>query len=136
MKKRNNGDTSSFQEEHSLLHDICQALVDKKGKNIVVIDVRDATDFTDYFIIAEGTVDRHVQALSREVETILEKRGKTPFGVEGIVEGMWIVLDYSEVVVHIFTHEMRMRYSLEEVWKEGSLVQIPVEYTVEKEKYV
>lgn len=132
MKKRNNGVIpSSAAGSTSLLSTICQALVDKKGKNIVVIDVRAVTEFTDYFIIAEGTVDRHVQALSREVETALEKKGKSPFGREGVGEGMWIVLDYSEVVVHIFTHEMRMRYSLEEVWKEGSLVQIPVEYTVE-----
>ena len=114
-------------KDDSFLHTICQAIVDKKGKNVVVIDVRGVSDFTNYFIIAEGTVDRHIQAIYREIVDALKEQGITPAGTEGEHEGAWIVLDYSEVVVHLFTHDMRMRYSLEEVWKEGTLVQVSVE---------
>lgn len=106
-----------------LLHHICQAILDKKGTNIIAIDVRGISTMTDYFVVAEGGVDRHIQAIAHEVCDVLKKQGISPTRIEGLHDDSgWIVLDYSEILVHIFTHEMRMRYALEEVWKEGSLV--------------
>jgi ribosome-associated protein len=127
MIQRKIGVNKVKKEEQFLLQTIFQAIVDKKGCNVVIIDVRKVTDFTDYFIVAEGSVDRHIQAIYREIYSALEQKGVLPARFEGVREGEWIVLDYSEVVVHIFTHEMRMRYALEEVWKEGSLVQLGAE---------
>lgn len=108
---------------------ICQAIVDKKGTNVVVLDVRSISNFTEYFILAEGTVDRHILAIAKEVESTLEKRGDALCGKEGLEAGSsWIVLDYSEIVVHLFTHEARMKYALEEVWKDGLLVDVVIQY--------
>lgn len=108
----------------NILKTIYQTIIDKKGKNSILIDVRGVTDFTDYFIIAEGSVDRHIQAICREIGTVLEKKGITPTCVEGEHGGEWIVMDYAAVVVHLFTHETRMKYALEEVWKDGVLVNV------------
>lgn len=113
----------------SLIQSICQAIVDKKGTNVLAIDVRGLSTITDYFVIAEGTVDRHIQAIAQSVKEVLGKEGIFPTREEGLSDSSgWIVLDYSEVLVHIFTHEMRMRYSLEEVWKEGPLVDLHLSY--------
>lgn len=107
---------------------ICQAIVDKKGFNIVVLDVRDVSTMTDYFIIAEGTVDRHVSALAQHVQDVLREDGYKPMHVEGVREGNWVVLDYLDLMVHFFVPELREYYALEEVWKEGKVVDVPVEY--------
>lgn len=101
---------------------IRQAIEDKKGFNIVVLDVRGISSMTDFFVIAEGTVDRHVSALARHVEDVLRKDGYTPSHVEGLSEGNWVVLDYLDIIVHFFVPELRQYYSLEEVWKEGKVV--------------
>lgn len=114
---------------NSLLKDICQAIVDKKGFNIVVIDVRGVSTMTDYFIIAEGNVDRHVAALAQHVEDVLREKGQRPAHIEGKLEGNWVVLDYLDIMVHFFIPELRQYYSLEEVWKEGKVVNVPVKYT-------
>ena len=112
----------------SFLTCICQAIVDKKGFNVVVLDVREISTMTDYFIIAEGNVERHVSALAHHVDDEMRKMGQKPIHVEGMREGNWVVLDYLDIMVHIFTPELRQYYSLEEVWKEGKVVMVPVNY--------
>lgn len=112
---------------------VCQAITDKKGFNIVVIDVRRVCSMTDYFIIAEGNVDRHVTALAKHVEDMLRTVDFKPSHVEGMREGEWVVLDYMDIVIHLFIPELREHYALEEVWKEGKIVNVPVKYRREKE---
>ncbi len=107
---------------------VCQAITDKKGSNVVTLDVRGVSTITDYFIIAEGTVPRHVTSMAKYVEDVLRERKITPMHVEGLQEGEWIVLDYMDFMIHIFSPEMREHYALEEVWKEGRVVHVPVEY--------
>lgn len=108
-----------------MLKTICQAIADKKGTNIITIDVRGISTITDYFIIAEGNADRHVQALASTVE---EAMGHKPFRAQGREYGDWIVLDYLDVLVHLFTPEMREKYQLEQVWSEGKIVSVPIDY--------
>lgn len=109
-----------------LLNQIAQAIYDKKGMNILVLDVRNVCTMTDYFIIAEGNVDRHVQALSRAVIDQMEDLGHRPFHIDGMQEGEWSVLDYGDIVVHLFIPEMREKYSLEEVWRAGKVVDVVI----------
>ncbi len=114
--------TSSTQE---LLKKICQAIADKKGMNIITIDVREISNFTDYFIVAEGTVDRHVKSISDAIESAI---GTQAFRSEGKEFGDWIVLDFLDIVVHLFIPELREKYQIENVWKEGKIVEIPINY--------
>jgi ribosome-associated protein len=106
----------------------CQAIVDKKGLNIVALDVRGISTMTDYFIIAEGTVPRHVAALAQNVDDVLRKDKLVPTHVEGLLDGEWVVLDYMDFILHLFTPELRGYYSLEEIWKAGRVMKIPLEY--------
>lgn len=106
----------------------CQAIVDKKGLNVVALDVRGISTMTDYFIIAEGTVPRHVSALAQNVDDVLRKNKMTPSHVEGLPEGEWVVLDYMDFILHLFTPELRGYYALEEIWKEGKVMKVPLEY--------
>ena len=83
---------------------------------------------TDYFIIAEGTVDRHVKALSQAImDELSSKKGKrTPLHVEGEREGDWVVIDYGDFVIHLFIPELREKYALEELWQKGRVVDVTI----------
>ncbi len=118
------------------LNRIAQVIYDKKGFNILVLDVKEVCSMTDYFVIAEGSVDRHVRALSQTIEEDWEQKGRVPLHVEGLQEGDWIVLDYGEVVVHLFIPELREKYRLEELWHEGKVVDVKIktERSIEKKK--
>lgn len=107
-----------------LLNYIAQALYDKKGFNILAIDVRNLSSMTDFFLIAEGTVDRHVMALGKTIVDLLHNLGEEPIYTEGLKNGDWIVLDYAEIVIHLFTPSMREKYRLEELWQQGAIVDL------------
>ena len=112
-----------------LLQRVAQAIYDKKGFNILVLDVRGVCSMTDYFIIAEGTVDRHVMALASAIIDETAKVGQAPFRVEGGQTGDWLVLDYIDFIVHLFLPELREKYALEELWQAGKIVDITFENT-------
>ncbi len=105
---------------------IAQAIFDKKGFNILALDVRGISTMTDYFLIAEGTVDRHVQALGRAIIDKLEEHGVKPIHVEGMQSGNWIVIDYIDIVIHLFMEDLREKYALEELWKESKIVDLHI----------
>ena len=105
---------------------IAQAIYDKKGFNILVLDVREICTMTDFFIIAEGTVDRHVKALSHTIIDEFAPDRKSPLHVEGQQEGDWVVLDYGDFVVHLFVPELRQKYALEELWNKGQVVDVNI----------
>ena len=108
------------------LNDIAQSIFDKKGFNIIVLDVRVVSTMTDYFVIAVGTVDRHVKALSKTVIDSLAAQGIQPLFVEGEKVADWIVVDYGDVIVHLFIPELREKYALEELWHEGKIVDVDI----------
>ncbi|MFC2049209.1 ribosome silencing factor [Chlamydiota bacterium] len=107
-----------------LLNIIAQLLFDKKGFNILALDVRGISTLTDYFLIAEGNVDKHVIGLAKEVVGKLRKEGEIPLHVEGLDTGEWVVIDYLEVVIHLFKPGLRDKYRLEELWREGKIVDL------------
>jgi ribosome-associated protein len=111
-------------EPESLLNTIGQTLFDKKGFNILALDVKGISTLTDYFVIAEGNVDRHVIALAKEIVKKLKEQEIYPSHIEGLEQGDWIVVDYMEIVVHIFKPGFREKYRLEELWNDGKIVDL------------
>ncbi len=107
--------------------EIAQAIFDKKGSNIIAIDVRGISSITDYVLIADGNVDRHVVALAKEIEDIMRDGGERPVHVEGLQNGDWIVLDYFWVVIHLFVPEMREKYQLERLWADGKVIDLSLQ---------
>ncbi len=98
----------------------CKALSDKLGKDIVVLYVREKTDLCDYFVIASGSNAPQIRAMGERVEELVEKNlGLVPTRTEGVRDGRWAVIDYGDVIVHIFNDETRLFYHLERLWKDG-----------------
>ncbi|CRX38509.1 ribosome silencing factor [Estrella lausannensis] len=106
---------------------IAQTVYDKKGANILGLDIRGLSSLTDFFIIAEGGVDRHVKAIANTVREEALKVGIHPIMVEGEESGDWCVLDFGEVIVHLFVPQQRLKYALEELWSEGKIVDLKIE---------
>ena len=99
---------------------VCRALADKRGKDIVALYVREKTDLCDYFIIASGSNAPQIRAMGERVEELVEKEcGVIPSRTEGVRDGRWAVVDYGDVIVHIFNDETRLFYHLERLWTDG-----------------
>ena len=110
----------------STLNLIAQTLYDKKGFNILALDVHEVSTLTNYFIIAEGNVDQHVVALAKTVIEVLKKEGEIPIHVEGLDSGDWVVIDYLDVVIHLFMPGVRQKYQLEELWHDGKVFDLEI----------
>ncbi len=109
------------------LNRIAQVIFDKKGFNILGLDVRGISSLTDYVIIAEGNVDRHVIAIAEAVIKALKEEGIKPICVEGLKTGDWIVLDFLEIMVHLFMPGLRDRYRLEDLWRESQILDLQID---------
>lgn len=105
----------------NLLKVIAKVVDSKKGNNPVALDVRNVSQMTDYFFFAEGNVGVHVKALADTVVEELKKLSVLPLHIEGILSD-WVVIDYGFIVVHLFVSSVRERYRLEELWKDGAIV--------------
>ena len=106
------------------IRQIAQTIYEKKGKNIIAIDVRGISSITEYVLIADGNVDRHVIALAKEVEDAMRDLGQKVAHVEGLQNGDWVVLDYFQIVIHLFIPEMRQKYQLERLWPDGKVLDL------------
>ena len=100
-----------------------QVAADHKAENTLIYEVGEIVSFADYFIICSGRSTRHVHSIAGHIEEVLKQRRVKPLGVEGLTEGQWVLLDYNEVVVHIFYQPMRAFYDLEGLWWEAPRVQ-------------
>lgn len=101
-----------------------EALNDKKGEDIKIIDISGVSNVADYFIIANGTNTPHVESLVDNVEELLVKEGIHAERVEGVRSSGWILMDYSDVIVHVFSKEDRLFYDLERMWRDGKEVDV------------
>ncbi len=109
------------------LADICARIAaDNKGEDIVILDVRKISSFTDFFVILSGRSTRHVQALAESLENELRSKRVSSSRAEGLNEGKWVLLDFADVVVHIFYHEQRDFYDLEGLWHDAPRVEVTV----------
>lgn len=107
---------------YELAKQTAQLLDSKKAENISVIKIDAISSLADYFVIATGRGSTHVRSLSDELEEKLKEQGVVPARIEGYRSDSWILLDYSQVVVHIFTQEARDFYDLDRLWADGTKV--------------
>ena len=92
------------------------ATLQKKAKDIIVLNVKDLSSFTDYMLICSGDTERQVQAISAAIQEFLKKAGIKPLGVEGEANGQWILLDYDDIVISVFQKSLRVFYDIENLW--------------------
>jgi ribosome-associated protein len=104
---------------------VAAAAAEKKGIDIRVLDLREMNAFTDFFVIASGTSDRHARAVADSVQAELARLGEQPLGVEGEEKGRWILVDLGSVVLHVFQPEVREFYALERLWGDAETVELP-----------
>ncbi|HET9372483.1 MAG TPA: ribosome silencing factor [Vicinamibacterales bacterium] len=98
---------------------------DKKAVDVIVLDLRKASAFTDHFVICTGANVRQVKAIADGIEESLRKKGAKPALVEGYERGEWVLLDYFDFIVHVFTPATREFYSLERLWGDAERIEIP-----------
>lgn len=105
------------------VHEMVQAAVaaaqDRKAREIRVLALGEVSDFTDYFLVCSGATERQVQAISDAVEERLRERGLRPLHIEGYRHGWWTLLDYGDLVLHVFTDDKRAYYGLERLWADA-----------------
>lgn len=104
-----------------------KALDDKKGVNIKVIDISEISIIADYFIIAGGNNENQVKAMADNVEEELHKTGINPNNIEGYTAANWILMDFGDIIVHVFNEDDRLFYDLERIWRDGKTVSIDME---------
>lgn len=102
-----------------------RAALDHKAIDLVILSIQNLASFADYFVICSGNSDRQVQAIASHIEEKLAKEGLQPLGIEGKREGRWVLLDYGEVVVHVFYQPVREFYDLERLWADAPRVILP-----------
>ena len=103
------------------------AALERKAKDLVILNVKEISAFADYFIICSGTSDRQVRAVAAAIQENLKKEDILPLGVEGETAGQWILMDYDDVIIHIFLDPVRTFYDLERLWSEAPRMDVPDE---------
>ena len=119
---RNNESENQSLEALELARRAVEIASDKQANNIVLLDLRDLCSFTDYFVICAGESARQIGTISDEIEKVLKKDGVLPHHHEGALDSGWLLLDYSDVIVHIFGAAERDYYKLDELWHEAKAV--------------
>ena len=103
---------------------LAEAAAEKKAQDLLALDVHRLTSFTDAFLLATGTSDRHVRSVVDAVLEASQEMGRSPLGVEGYDEGRWVLIDLNEVVVHVFQEEVREHYDLERLWGDAPSIEL------------
>ena len=107
------------------VHEAISACENKKAEEITVLELeKDSGAFTDYFVVCSGTNPRQIQAIADEVEEQLERQGMRPNNIEGYKQAEWVLLDYVDFVVHIFSEKARRYYDLERLWKSAKRIEL------------
>jgi ribosome-associated protein len=109
-------------ENKELAFAVSQALSEKKAIDVVVIDIAEKSSFADYFVIASGGNDRQVGSLADEAEDAMSKFGIEPKNIEGRPDSGWVLMDYGDIIVNIFSKEQREVYRIEKIWGDGFIV--------------
>ena len=97
---------------------------EKKGRDIAVIELTGLTDIADYFVIVSGTSERHVKTIAEHIEKSMKDGGVKPYSMEGHDLGRWVIIDYQNVIVHVFLEQLRELYDLESLWIEAKKFRI------------
>lgn len=108
---------------------LCGSALEKKADDLILLDVGDLTSIAEYFIICSGRSDRQVQSIAQGLEESAHQDGFKPFAVEGTSRGHWVLMDFSNVIVHIFYEPVRKFYDLDGLWDHAPRVGLPEGYT-------
>lgn len=113
--------------DNILVHTIIEGIQEKKGKNIVVVDLtKFDSSACSYFVICEGDSNTHVSSITESIKDYVRKNAQTkPVAVDGLENSLWVALDYLEVIVHVFQREPRDFYDIEHLWEDATIEQIP-----------
>ena len=96
----------------------------KKQRNLVILNIQNITSFADYTVICSGTSDRQVQSIASSIEERMKKAGTLPLGVEGEKGGRWVLMDYADIVVHVFYEPVREFYDIERLWSDAPKMEV------------
>jgi ribosome-associated protein len=117
---------AAVTEENPTWLTAVRAAESKKAVDVCVLDLREVTSFTDFFVICSGTNIRQVQAIAEEIDIELGKRGEKATSLEGFKNGEWVLADYGDMIVHVFSPTARAFYELERLWRHAKAVEIPL----------
>ncbi len=112
---------------------IAMAALDKKAVALEILDVAGKVDYADFLVVMTGRSDRHTQALAQGIEEALKKKGVRPVALEGLHHGAWVLMDFGDVVVHVFQDEARQLYDIEGLWLDARRLPVPAEAPPPKE---
>ena len=98
--------------------------MDKKARDVLVLDLKGLNTITDYFVICSGESTTQVKAITGEIEERFHAEGVKPLGIEGLSHGHWVLMDYNDVIIHIFEEETRKFYELEKLWIDAERIRI------------
>lgn len=104
--------------------EIAAAARERKAEDVVVLDVRGVASFADTFVFASGRSDRQVRAIADAICEALARHGEKPLGVEGHDEGRWVLIDFGDVIVHVFQPDVRAHYDIERLWSDAAVMPI------------
>lgn len=121
----NEEEVATFLEPQEAVQIAVRAAEEKKADDLVILDLRDVASFTEFFLICHGSNAKQVQAISNSIEDSLRKEGKRPMHIEGYTSAEWILLDYGDFLVHIFSASARRFYDLERLWRDAKRVEVP-----------
>ena len=108
---------------------VTRAALEKKAYDLVVMEVRDLTSIADYFVICSGRSDRQVQSIAQGIEEYLGHSAISPLSIEGANRGHWVLMDFSDVIVHVFYEPVRRFYDLDGLWGDAPRVELPEPYS-------
>lgn len=118
--------SADSSKEKALLS--ARAAIDKKAENVRILNLTEISGFTDYFVVCSGMSDRQVQSVADSVEHTLSGAGHELLSMEGYADGRWVLMDFGDIVVHIFLDALREYYDLENLWADAPRVKIPSEF--------
>jgi ribosome-associated protein len=124
---------TASEHARELLSVAARAADSKQGEDLVALDVSGPLPLTDVFLLVTGRNERNVQAIAGEIEDKLIEAGAKPLRREGRAEGRWILLDFGDLIAHVFHEEDRMYYSLERLWKDCPVIPLDLEQVVSAE---
>ena len=104
---------------------VAEAGLDKKAAEVEIIDVTGKVDYADYLVLMTGTSDRHVSSIAESVDSSLAKKGYRSISVEGLPRGDWVLIDFVDVVVHVFQDRLRALYDLDGLWMDARRLNVP-----------
>ena len=105
-----------------------RAAIEKKAEHLKILELSGLSGFTDYFVICSGMSDRQVQAIADSIESVMVSNEHEPLSVEGYADGRWVLMDFGDIVVHVFLDALREYYDLETLWADAPRVKVPSEF--------